>query len=90
MPGHNPRSINPGLCHDQVNGDDGDDVLYGEDDVDALKGGDGNDELHRGTVGDSLGGGAGADLKLDLSGNHTAPTGNLYTGGGDTDGGWIL
>jgi serralysin len=31
-----------------------------------------------------------ADFTLIANGNLTGTTGNLYTGGGDTDGGWIL
>ena len=31
-----------------------------------------------------------ADLLIEINGNITATTTNLYTGGGDTDGGWIL
>jgi Ca2+-binding RTX toxin-like protein len=31
-----------------------------------------------------------ADFRIEINGNLTATTGNLYTGGGDTDGGWVL
>ena len=31
-----------------------------------------------------------ADFKIALSGDHTATRDNLYTGAGDTDGGWVL
>jgi serralysin len=31
-----------------------------------------------------------ADFTLVANGNLTGTTGNLYTGGGDTDGGWVL
>jgi hypothetical protein len=31
-----------------------------------------------------------ADFAIAITGNHTAGSGNLYTGGGDTDGGWVL
>ena len=31
-----------------------------------------------------------ADYAIAITGNHTATTGNLYTGGADTDGGWVL
>jgi hypothetical protein len=31
-----------------------------------------------------------ADLLIEINGNITATTANLYTGGGDTDGGWVL
>jgi Ca2+-binding RTX toxin-like protein len=31
-----------------------------------------------------------ADYRLQIDGDHRASTGNLYTGPGDTDGGWVL
>ncbi len=31
-----------------------------------------------------------ADLRVEITGNVTATTTNLYTGGGDTNGGWVL
>jgi Ca2+-binding RTX toxin-like protein len=31
-----------------------------------------------------------ADLRVEITGNHTATTTNLYTGPGDTNGGWVL
>ncbi|MBP7704471.1 MAG: VCBS repeat-containing protein [Caulobacter sp.] len=31
-----------------------------------------------------------ADFRIAIDGNHTASAGNLYTGAGDTDGGWIF
>ncbi len=31
-----------------------------------------------------------ADFAIAITGDHTASGGNLYTGGGDTDGGWVL
>jgi hypothetical protein len=31
-----------------------------------------------------------ADLRIAITGDHSGTTGNLYTGVGDTDGGWLL
>ncbi len=31
-----------------------------------------------------------ADYLLNITGNHAGTAGNLYTGGGDVDGGWVL
>lgn len=42
------------------------------------------------TVAFDVNGDGKADHRIAITGDYTATTGNLYTGGGDTDGGWIL
>jgi hypothetical protein len=31
-----------------------------------------------------------SDLRIEINGDVTGTTTNLYTGGGDSDGGWVL
>ncbi|MDP2258809.1 MAG: hypothetical protein Q8J89_03730 [Caulobacter sp.] len=60
--------------------------------VNTISGGSGNDTLPGGDGDDSLDGDGGgkADHRITIAGDHRDSTGNLYTGSGDIDGGWVM
>ncbi len=87
--------IDGGEGDDIINAGEGDDYLRGGLGGDAMSGGAGNDTYVVDDAGDTTDetGGDGdskADLIVEINGNVTGTTGNLYTGGGDVNGGWVL
>ncbi|MDD1795765.1 type I secretion C-terminal target domain-containing protein [Enterovibrio sp. ZSDZ42] len=76
---HGDNASPENITDDEIDGGNGDDVLYGYGGNDTIDGGNGVDELHGGEGNDSLSGGNGKDILYGDGGNDTLDGGR----GGD-------